>query len=251
MAARLQARPQAVRVGEDVGAGSGRRWRAAAGAAAVLGVLSAAVLLAGARGVVLAASGVLAVGLAVALVRRRVRDRRVERVREQVAHAAGLLASHLRAGQVPSAALARAAEDFAVLRPARGALQLGGDPVAVWHAQAAREGEEGLGHLARAWQVATATGAPMAATLEQVGQALISERKVRAVVAGELAAPRATAKVMAALPVCGIGLGYLLGGNPLGWLVAGPPGWICILAGVTLACAGLWWIEVLARRAAS
>ena len=67
-------------------------------------------------------------------------------------------------------------------------------------------------------------------------------------VASELSAPRATGKVMAALPGCGIGLGYLLGGDPIHWLLGGPLGWGCLLAGVVLACLGVLWIEALARQ---
>ena len=70
-------------------------------------------------------------------------------------------------------------------------------------------------------------------------------------VGSKLAAPRATGKLMAALPALGIGMGYLIGGNPLQWLAAGPPGWACLLLGVGLACAGVLWIENLARRAAA
>ena len=69
-------------------------------------------------------------------------------------------------------------------------------------------------------------------------------------VAGELSAPRATGKVMAVLPACGVGLGYLLGGEPIGWLLGGPLGWGCLLAGVILASLGVLWIEALAGRAA-
>jgi tight adherence protein B len=90
----------------------------------------------------------------------------------------------------------------------------------------------------------------MAAALEQVAAALAAEQELRAVVAGELSAPRATGKVMAVLPVCGVGLGYLLGGEPIDWLVGQPIGWACLLAGAVLACLGVLWIEALARRAA-
>jgi tight adherence protein B len=89
----------------------------------------------------------------------------------------------------------------------------------------------------------------MSATLEQVAAALVAEQDLRAVVAGELSAPRATGKVMAVLPACGVGLGYLLGGEPVAWLLSGPLGWGCLLGGVVLACLGVLWVEGLARRA--
>ena len=50
---------------------------------------------------------------------------------------------------------------------------------------------------------------------------------------------------------CGLGIGYLLVGDPARWLLAGPAGWACLLGGVALACAGVLWIEALARQVAT
>ena len=168
----------------------------------------------------------------------------------EVARACSALAAQLRVGQVPSVALGVAAEDFTVLREARDAQDLGGDVTRVWHSQAQRPGYAGLLDLARAWQVSSRSGAPMSAVLEHVAEGLADDQSLRAVVAGELSAPRATGKVMAVLPGCGVGLGYLLGGEPIGWLLAGPLGWGCLLGGVVLACLGVLWIEALAHQAA-
>ena len=120
--------------------------------------------------------------------------------------------------------------------------------VAVWHRQAKEEGLGGLLDLARAWQVGTRSGASLTATLDQVAAALAADESLRAVVGSELAAPRATGKLMAALPALGVGMGYLLGGDPLGWLVQGPAGGTCLVLGTALACGGVLWIESLARR---
>ncbi|HET8915293.1 MAG TPA: type II secretion system protein, partial [Propionibacteriaceae bacterium] len=126
---------------------------------------------------------------------------------------------------------------------------LGGDVVSVWRQQAQRTGRRGLLELARAWQISTDTGAPMSSTLDQVATSLSADEELNRVVNSELASARATSKVMAALPPCGIGIGYLLGGDPARWLLAGAPGWACLLTGILLACAGVLWIEALARRA--
>ena len=91
----------------------------------------------------------------------------------------------------------------------------------------------------------------MAPALEEVASGLASDESLRSVVSAELAAPRSTGKVMAVLPLVGIGLGYLLGGRPLEWLVAAPVGWACLLLGLLLAAAGVLWIERLARSAAA
>ncbi|HEX8510882.1 MAG TPA: type II secretion system protein, partial [Propionibacteriaceae bacterium] len=78
-------------------------------------------------------------------------------------------------------------------------------------------------------------------------EALSADVAARAVIAGELAAPRATGKIMAVLPLCGLGMGYLLGGDPGGYLLSSPWGWGCLVGGVTLAAAGVLWIDKLAR----
>ena len=218
------------------------------GSAATIAV---AMLLDGARGVVLGLTVVVLAWTVTGLLRHRRRARLQRRRRAEVARACAALAAQLRVGQVPGVALATAAGDHPVLCEARDAQDLGGDVVRVWRNQAQQAGFTGLLDLARAWQVAGRTGAPMSATLEQVAAALAAEQDLRAVVAGELSAPRATGKVMAVLPVCGVGLGYLLGGEPIDWLVGQPLGWACLLAGAVLACLGVLWIEALARRAAN
>jgi tight adherence protein B len=232
--------------------GPGRR-RLALGLAVtgILALWAVAWVGAGGRGAVLAVAATM-VAVAVGwLLQQRARASAALRAQVQVAHACEVLASHLRVGQVPTEALAVAAEDCPVLLEARQVNDVGGDITTVWRRQARRPGHGGLLEVARAWQVAVQTGAPLAATLGQVAAALSTEEALRAVVAGELASPRATSKVMAALPVCGLGLGYLLGGDPIRWLLAGPAGWACVLAGVLLACLGVLWIELLARQAAA
>ena len=202
-----------------------------------------------ARGAVLASAALLVTITATRLIAQYRRRRSALGARADVAHACTVLASYLRVGQVPSAALAIAAADCEVLREGHRAHTLGGDVVAVWRQQARQAGHEGLLELARAWQASVETGAPMSSTLDQVAASLSADQSLMGVVNSELAAARATSKVMAALPLCGIGIGYLLGGDPARWLLAGPAGWACLLAGVLLACAGVLWIEALARRA--
>jgi tight adherence protein B len=213
--------------------------------------ISAAGYAAKGQGAVLSCAIVLIAVTAVRLVWQYRRRRSALRARAEIAHACAVLASYLRVGQVPSAALAIAAADCVVLRESHQARTLGGDVVQVWRQQARRPGHAGLLELARAWQISTETGAPMSSTLDQVAASLAADQALTQVVNNELAAARATGKVMAVLPACGIGIGYLLGGDPARWLLAGPAGWACLLAGVVLACAGVLWIEGLARQAST
>ena len=228
-----------------------RSWIYLAIVIIMLTLIIATGYIARARGAVLTCAALLIGVTGVRLVMQYNRRRSALRARSEVAHACAVLASYLRVGQVPSAALAIAAADCDVLREAHQTRTLGGDVVQAWWLQARRPGHSGLRELARAWQVSTETGAPMSSTLDQVAVSLAADQALSRVVNSELAAARATGKVMAALPGCGIGIGYLLGGNPAGWLLAGPAGWACLLAGVALACAGVLWIEALARQASA
>ena len=231
---------------------AGSRLWLAMGSMAGSGLLVlAGLLLDGARGAVLGVALLLAVGTVAGLIRQRRRRRSVLQGRVEVTRACAALAAQLRVGQVPSEALAAAAANCAVLRPAKEAQDLSGDVTRVWRSQGRQPGYAGLIDLARAWQVSNRSGAPMSTVLDQVADGLAADQSLRAVVAGELSAPRATGKVMAVLPGCGVGLGYLLGGEPVGWLLSGPLGWGCLLGGVVLACLGVLWIEVLADRAGS
>jgi tight adherence protein B len=198
---------------------------------------------------VLACAALVVGTTAVQLVAHYRRQRSALWARADVAHACTVLASYLRVGQVPSAALAIAAADCEVLRNSHHAHTVGGDVVEVWRQQSRRPGHSGLLQLARAWQISIETGAPMSTTLDQVAASLAADQALMRVVNSELAAARATSKVMAVLPACGIGIGYLLGGDPARWLLSGPAGWACLLVGVLLACAGVLWIEALARQA--
>jgi tight adherence protein B len=217
----------------------------------VLILISAAGHVAGPRGAVVACAILLVAMTAARLAVQYRRRRSALRARADVAHACAVLASYLRVGQVPSAALAIAAADCSVLREGHQARALGADVVHVWRQQAGRAGHAGLLELARAWQVSTQTGAPMSTTLDQVAASLAADQALTRVVSSELAAARATGKVMGVLPGCGIAIGYLLGGDPARWLLAGPAGWVCLIAGVVLACAGVLWVEALARHASA
>jgi len=225
-----------------------RSWTYVAIVIILLVSIIAAGYLVNARAAVLAGAALVVAVTGLRLITQYRRRRSTLRGRADVAQASTVLVSYLRVGQVPSAALAIAAADCQVLRKGHQAWALGGDVVAVWRQQARRAGHSGLLELARAWQVAVETGAPMSATLDQVAASLAADQALTRVVNSELAAARATGKVMAALPACGVGIGYLLGGDPARWLLAGPSGWACLLAGVLLACAGVLWIEALARQ---
>jgi tight adherence protein B len=225
-------------------------WKYAGSAGLTVLCVGAVGSLTGGRGAAIA----LATGIAVAtgwhLATSHARMRAALCARRSVTEACATLAAQVRVGRLPTDALAIAAEDCQILRPAQTAQLLGGDVTAIWHAQSRRRGHGGLAELARAWQISTRIGAPMAAVLERVAESMAAEESVRAVVAGELAGPRATGKIMAFLPLAGLALGYALGGDPIDFLLQSSLGWGCLVGGVGLAAAGVLWVESLAQRAA-
>ncbi|WP_051215578.1 type II secretion system F family protein [Granulicoccus phenolivorans] len=221
-------------------------------AVAAVGTLVVATYLAGGPGTL---APVVALGLVTAtvvkLIRDRNRARRAMRDKREVSYACSVLAGELRLGKVPESALAAAAQECPVLAPAAALVRIGGDPVARWLEQAAEPGLGGLQSLARAWQVSTRTGAPMGETLATVADTLRTDHEVDLVVSGELAAPRMTGRLLAGLPLAGIGLGYTLGGDPIGFLTGSLPGQLGLVVGIGLTCLGVLWTERLANKVAA
>ena len=221
--------------------------------APVIGLLFGPVLAAvvfGVRGFWLSIPVMIIAVTVLIVVRRALARRRAAARRREVAQACSVLAAQVRIGQVPLAALRSAADDCPILRPAVATADLGGDVTARWHAQAAGPGQSGLADLARAWDLSTISGAGMADALDDVAEGLAEDESLGLVINSEAAAPRASGKVMAALPVVGIGLGYLIGGDPVGFLTGSPWGWACLVGGSTFAAAGVLWMEAVADRAA-
>jgi len=103
-----------------------------------------------------------------------------------------------------------------------------------------------LHSLAACWQVGLNSGAGLGASIAQLSVALRAQQEVRAHLEAELAGPRATAVTLGFLPVIGIGLGYLLGAEPLTWFISGLFGFGTLLIGVALTLLGLWWTSRIA-----
>jgi tight adherence protein B len=199
-------------------------------------------------GVLLALSLGLVLSGAVWLHRGGRRRRDVARGRRETIEACDALSAELLAGQPVVHALHRAADQHPVLWPAARAGALGGDVPTVLRDLAAAPGGAGLRMLAAAWQVAEGSGAGLVATLQRVSETLRADDATGAETAASLAPARATARLLAVLPVFGLLLGAGLGGDPVGLLLGTTAGNGLLLAGTGLALAGTLWVERLAGR---
>lgn len=110
-------------------------------------------------------------------------------------------------------------------------------------------GPDGLAWLAVAHDSADRAGAPLADVLDGFAVGMREDERAAADRDAALAGPRATGTVLSALPAAGIGLGFLLGANPVAALLGTGPGRGALVAGVGLWLAGRRWTAVLVGRA--
>jgi tight adherence protein B len=177
------------------------------------------------------------------------RDRRRRALLDDVARFCDALDSELRLGTHPVAAVDAAVRDIDSLASLAGATEVGQDVSGALLSLSFTPGLEALGRLARAWAVCVATGAALGTVLLDVGDAVRAARETRRLVTTELSGARATSRMLGLLPVGGLGLGYLFGGDPLAYLTSSIPGLASLALGVGLTCCGLIWSDALARRA--
>jgi tight adherence protein B len=179
--------------------------------------------------------------------RRRREAQAAEAHAIRTVEACDLLAAELAAGRTIEAALDEAATGWPLLGPVADTCRLGGDVPGAFRVAARTPGADGLRLLGAAWAVSHRTGAGLRSGTRRVADAVRGQQATRRVVAGELASARATARLMAALPLLALLMGNGAGGDPWSFLLATPWGLACLAAGLALELAGLWWIELIAR----
>jgi tight adherence protein B len=232
--------------------GTRRRPDVAALAAGRAGTLGPA-LVAGVTGLLLSTPVVAALAAVCgAAAGRALRQRTLagaaERRTRALVEALGALAAELRAGRPLDEATATAVDscpDRATATALGPVLRLGEPP----RGPVADEAARALVRVAAAVQLSARTGCSlagvMAAVEDDLRARLHADQELRSAVAG----PRASAAVLAGLPVLGLLMGSGVGADPWRVLTTTGPGTVLLVLGVALELAGTAWSARLVRRA--
>src|SRR4051794_25344223 len=110
-------------------------------------------------------------------------------------------------------------------------------------------GAESLHRLAAAWALCSGTGAGLASALERVLETARDQLSLDRLVQSELASARATARLVALLPVVVLSGAQGIGARPWQFVLSTTAGTVCLAGGFVLAFAGLAWIDRIATAA--
>jgi tight adherence protein B len=202
---------------------------------------------------VLAAS-VLVATLALRIRRRRRSDRGSGESRE-LETAIDVLVGELRVGANPAAAFAVAAQETTgpvagACRSVAARARLGADVAA---------GLRGIGEtsvlqahwerLAVCWQLAADHGLAMSALMHAAQRDIAERQRFSGQVRSAMAGARATATILASLPVLSVVMGQLIGARPMAFLLDGRLGGCLLVVGLTLVCGGLLWSDRITDQA--
>jgi tight adherence protein B len=169
-----------------------------------------------------------------------------------------LLCQELEAGAAPSGAWAGAAaiaaDSAAQFQAAAAAASAGEDAGLALRTATAKSdplgsGDAALQRLGSAWSASAALGASGAAVLERWLDDMDARARGRDALAAALAGPRASAAMIAGLPIVGIGLGSAMGAQPLRVLTGSGIGIALGSLGAAFELAGLLWVRQIIRAA--
>lgn len=224
---------------------------------AVLAPIAVGVILTIATPPVLAVIGVGAMVMTQS--RRRALRRRQDcrREGEQMIAALETVVGELRVGAHPLQAFGIAAAESsgavgAALRTITARVGLGADIVAGLRAVADESAVPFYWErVAVCWRLASDHGLAVATLMRAAQRDIVDRQRFGSRVDASLAGPRATAAILAALPIAGILLGELIGAHPVRFLLGGGPGGWLLITGAGLIAAGVLWSDHLVNRLAT
>ncbi|MGD9622431.1 MAG: type II secretion system F family protein [Mycolicibacterium sp.] len=202
-----------------------------------------------------------AVGISLLIGTLAMRHRRAARRRLRTEEASALrcaldvLISDLRVGAHPVAAIGNAAREAEgrvgeALSTVAARAVLGADVPAGLCAEAQRStASEHWQRLAVCWRLADSHGLGIATLMQAARHDIVERDRHRGRVIAALAGARATAAILAGLPLLGLLLGQSIGADPVELLFSdGTGGWL-FLVGTGFVCCGLMWSDAIIAKA--
>ncbi len=194
-------------------------------------------------GVVIASA--MAAGTVAARTRRRHRNRERAVEAAELEGALDVVVGELRIGAHPVTAFETAAAEIdgvvaAPLRTVAARARMGGDVAAGLRSVAARSAMPAYWRrLAVCWVLAQSHGLAIGTLVHTAQRDIVARERFSAQLKAGMAGARTTATVLAVLPLLGVGMGELIGAQPLHFLFS--TGQWLLVVGVALTCLGLTW----------
>jgi tight adherence protein B len=189
--------------------------------------------------------------------RRRRRSRRAMEESRLLETAIDVLVGELRVGAHPARAFSVAADetDGSVADSCRAVAaraRLGADVAAGLRSVARTSALPAQwNRLAVCWQLACEHGLAMSTLMQAARRDIVERQRFSGRVMAAMAGARATATILASLPVLSVLLGQAIGAQPVVFLLGGHAGGWLLVVGVTLVCGGLLWSDHITDRLAS
>lgn len=105
--------------------------------------------------------------------------------------------------------------------------------------------------LAVCWQLGCEHGLAISTLMRAAQRDIVERQRFSGRVMSAMAGARATAAVLASLPVLSMLLGQLIGADSIAFLLGGRAGGWLLVVGVTLVCGGLLWSDHITDRLTS
>jgi tight adherence protein B len=200
-----------------------------------------------------------AVLAATAVLRFRRRRRRCRAIDESrlLETAIDVLVSELRVGAHPARAFSVAADetDGSVADSCRAVAaraRLGADVTAGLRSVAKTSALPAQwDRLAVCWQLGCEHGLAISTLMRAAQRDIVERQRFSGHLLAAMAGARATAAILASLPLLSMLLGQLIGAHPVAFLLGGQAGGWLLVVGVTLVCGGLLWSDRITSRLAS
>jgi tight adherence protein B len=189
--------------------------------------------------------------------RRRRRGRRGMDESRELETALDVLVGELRVGAHPAQAFAVAADEASgpvanSCRAVAARARLGADVTAGLRGIAETSALPAQwDRLAVCWQLAAEHGLAMSTLMRAAQHDILERQRFSGHVTSAMAGARATAAILAALPMLSVLFGQLIGADPLAFLLTGHAGGWLLVIGVVLVCSGMLWSDRITDRAAS